>query len=399
MGRRYRSDYGNWTPIYFLVMGRTSTGKEHIKKTVSAVMVAAKLDCLIGGSQYTSDEAVHNELREHATSIHVTDEFGIQLKAAKSAGSSHPQNVNRVFMELFSECDGFNRGKAFSTAGLNKNHREEFSAERRKLIKPSLTIVAITTPDIFYEEIGSASLCNGFLNRFIGMECHSPASKSVKKKVPAHDQVVPPEVVAWARKTRFGDTCDEEDAGNLVGLISDVPAYEEPTPWEMSFSESTEPLLDEIDEFCVDRLNDKTDPLGDMWGRTREQAMRLAMIIARSCNSTAIELEHLNWAVKFVKFWTSQMVKAASSNISDNAIDAAIKDVRRLLALAGPAGQSRTQLSNASRKYRALLPRQQSEIWSHLQIDSEHGVHERVGKRGPATKVLILTTLLEREDA
>jgi hypothetical protein len=34
-----------------------------------------------------------------------------------------------------------------------------------------------------------------------------------------------------------------------------------------------------------------------------------------------------------------------------------------------------------------------------MQIDSEHRMYERAGKRGPATKVLILATLLEGEDA
>jgi len=392
MGRRYRSNRKNWPSLYFLCIGRSSTGKEAVKNTVEKSLHAAGLDCLLGPGKYTSDAGVMSALILKPTHISVIDEFGLQLKASKNDNSALLQGVNRMFMESFGRLDGTLTYTGYSTVNMSKTQLADMMS--RFVERPALSLVAMTTPGNFYDEVGSASLRDGFLNRILVMECHAePAVVLDSEDV---DLPFPQEVADWLRKVRFGDMCDESGAGNLVGLIADVDNTVVPKPWEMTFSPAARAELDNMARHCHKRIVElESVGMSEMYGRAREQGMRLSMIVARSCNSMVIEVEHLQWANKFVTFFVEETIKAAGANISENDLDKAIQDVRRLLAKAGTKGMSRTEIVRASRPFRAMAPRQQQDIWTYLQVDGEHRSLTRKGERGKPTTVLVLAELLE----
>ena len=161
----------NWASLYLISIGRSATGKEHIKTTIEEVLETAGLDALLGPSKYTSESGVMSALIDKPTHIHITDELGMQLESANKDKGSAYRDISKIEMECFGRLHGTLHPVGYSTAGMTVAQKSELAS--RKVKNPALTIMAMTTPDTFYDAIGSKSLRDGFLNRFIIMECHA----------------------------------------------------------------------------------------------------------------------------------------------------------------------------------------------------------------------------------
>jgi hypothetical protein len=375
----------NWPSLYILAIGKSSTGKEHCKNTAEELLKAAGLkDALVGPNKYTSDAGVLSALIERPTHIHINDELGLQLEAANKDRGVLAKEVTRFQMECFGRCQGELQPVGYATFGMTKNQREE--AKNRRIVKPALTILSMTTPGTFYDAITSAVLRNGYLNRFIVMECHEARTKSLTVK----GTPPPQEVIDWCKRTRFGEAYGRADAGDLADAFVDAPHDAEPTPWIMEFAPEALESFDAFEDRCIAEQNalDKVG-MSEMWGRTREIAMRVAMIVAKSCEESTISKQHADWAIQFVAYWTTEMVYSADANIAESGFDSASKDVTRLVYAAGSAGLTRNEMRNASRKFRSLQPALQSAVLNLLLEDGEHSIQDRQKTRGPKAKTFV----------
>lgn len=380
LGRRYRSDHGNWPSLSFLAIGKTATGKESIKSSIERALEASGLADLIGPGKYTSDSGVLSALISKPAHVAIVDEFGKVLAAASDPHASTARDVLRYLMEIWGRCDGTLRPVGYATASLRASDVE--ALERRLVHKPALTFVGISTPETFYDALSSRSLRDGFLNRLLVCACH--ASRAPSRFAP---QSEPPEaLVAWCRTWRpssFGV------AGTLypVEIVHDC----EPAPTTMPFSEAACLLVGTFDAWCVEQMNAyDSSGVADLFGRTNEISMRLAMIVAASCGSTTIEADHLAWAQHYTRFWTEALVLQVGMHVSDGTTDGAMKDVQRLIQEAGAKGYSDAELRKNSRKFAALLPRLQSDVLSVLVND---GAITRVdatkpGQRGGRRRIV-----------
>lgn len=376
MGRRYKTTLNNWPVLYLLAIGKSATGKEQIKTIIESILNESDLASLIGPNKYTSEAGVISSLVNHPTHVHITDEMGMQLEAAnKDKGSSY-RDISRIQMECFGRCHGVLQPVGYATAGLTAAQRTE--VESRKVINPSLSMIAMTTPITFYDALGSKALRDGFINRFIVMECKSEREVGQFTK----DIPVPQEIIEWCRETRFG----KHEGLNLAELMPDVSAAVKPTPFVMDFEPAALEMFREMEEFALDEMN-RLDRFGlaELWGRANEIAMRVSMIVARSCGRDVIAADDAKWAIAFVRHWTNEMVVSSGVNVTENAFDAAVQDVTRLVDSSGPKGMSMRDLRVMSRKFRALSLNGQHDVVKILIENGDHIAVERKGERGPGT--------------
>lgn len=376
MGRRYRTTMNNWASLYLISIGRSATGKEHIKTTVEAVLEAAGLDALLGPSKYTSESGVMSALIDKPTHIHITDELGMQLESANKDKGSAYRDISKIEMECFGRLHGTLHPVGYSTAGMTQAQKAELAS--RKVKNPALTIMAMTTPDTFYDAIGSKSLRDGFLNRFIIMECHAEREPGqVCKPVE-----MPADAIEWCRRVR-------EPASPLSGLI-DVSHDIEPQPRTMEFEPQSMSAFRDFEDFTLNEMN-RLDKYGlaEMWGRASEISMRLSMIIAKSCDSDLIKKEHADWSIAFVRYFTTEMVSLSGINITENSFDAAVQDVMSRVKEAGASGMTRKQMRESSRKFKSLTYSGQNDVVRLLLEDGEFLAVERRKVRGPASTAFI----------
>jgi hypothetical protein len=359
LGRRYCTDHQNWPSLFLPVLGLSATGKEAIKSSIEKLLNKAGLSHLIGPSRYTSDSGLISSLVHRPSHICVSDEFGKLLSAASEPNNGNARATLRQMMEVWGRCDDTVQPVGYATAGLNKDVADALN--NRVIHKPALTFVGLSTPDTFYEALTRGALIDGFINRMLIVECRELRKPSVFRP-----QTPPPDdLIAWAaRKNRVlnvhGESVPIKDAADVEpGDVTIVP-----------FSPEAIQRVYAFEAWCIEQQNElQSEGMAEMYGRTNEIAMRLSLIVAVSCESERIELEHLDWAISYTAYWTREMVEQARFRVADGVMDAAMKDVERLLRQAGEVGMSLRDLRKRSRKLATLPPRGQVDVLQMLKAD------------------------------
>jgi hypothetical protein len=351
LGRRVVSCQRNWPSLYLLVIGVSGSGKEHIKWSVETLLETATLPQLIGPSGYTSDSGLLSALLRQPSHITVMDEFGKLMEAAAVKGAARAQSMLRALMEVWGRCDGTMRPQGFSTFGLSQKDADDLAS--KSIRNPALSILGMTTPDSFYDAIGSAAARDGFLNRFLIIEDTTGRQMAGDR---THAEV-PAGLAEWAQSAR-----------RTEGLINpDNNATMSATPRCVPFAPASMALLKAFERDCIDRMNELDEiGLAEMYGRTREIAMRLALIGACATDAGQIEQDITTWAVDYVRHYTEQTIERMKTSVADSEIEAARNQVLDAIQRSGNQGRTRRELMQRSRRFRSLGQRQQNEVLSVL---------------------------------
>ncbi|EGF30874.1 hypothetical protein IMCC9480_663 [Oxalobacteraceae bacterium IMCC9480] len=358
LGRKYRTSQNNWPSLYFLNVGISASGKEHAKTVIEECLHASGLSRLIGACEYTSDSAVDSLLIDKPTHISILDEFGLILDAGNSKSSTNGATARRRLMEVFGRTNGTLQPKAFSTSGMTSRQRAE--RESRVIEYPALTLLAMTTPSTFYGAVGSGSMRDGFLNRFITV-----VSDVGRKPSRRASRTSPPnELTTWAKSRRI------EGKGDIAEFAIDSCHDVRPEPTEVPFDPEADDLFDQFDRLCIDRHNRlDADGVGEMFGRVREIAMKVALVVSQSCESPTIKIEHARWAIDYVQYWAERSIQELISKVSDSPFAGLCNDVATLVAKAGRKGVTVPELSRQSAKFKGADERMRKLVYSNLSDD------------------------------
>lgn len=353
MGRRWVTDQNNYSGIYFVNVGKSATGKEHAKTVIENLLEHASLEHLIGPSGYTSASGVFSALLDQPAHITVIDELGRVLTSSQSSGNHNKVDAQTILMEIFGRLSGTLRPQGFSKMGMNKAQ----VAELNKMVRrPSLTIMAMTTPDTLYGALSSAYVKDGFLGRFVIVESH--VGRQISRPV---RQIAPSEaLLAWAKDHATASS------GTLGVSTHDIP----PAPVEVPFSPECAPVMEKCDSDMLARM-DQYDRIGmdAMFGRTKEIAQRLALIVARSKGEDAISADSLSWAVDYATFYADRTVTALKQSMADGPFEAACKAVMTKIEAAGLHGISERDIARLCRPFAGLEPRKRREVLDALSAD------------------------------
>jgi hypothetical protein len=353
LGRRFVSAQRNWPSLYLLNIGKSASGKEHGKWAVERLLEACDLAHLIGPASYTSNAGVLSALHDQPSHLTVIDEFGKALDNASVKHNARDRAMLTALMEVWGRADGVLRPQGYSTFGMSAKDAASF--KDRSVRHPALTVLAMTTPESFFESIGSAAARDGFLNRFLIVE------SDIGRQAGQHAATlpVPPEVLEWAATAR---------AAGAAGLVNaDGNPSLSPDPVVVPLAPAALELFRHFEAECI-KLMDEHDQAGlaEMFGRSNEVAMRLALVVAVGCGSAAIGGPHAAWAINYVRHHAQRTVARLISSVADSEFEASKKQVLALVVKAGGQGMTEREINKSSRKFRQINQRQQMELLNSM---------------------------------
>lgn len=299
MARTYRSQYGNWTSMYFVLVAKSTEGKEHPQRCVEKALTAAEMTELIGGSGYTSAGAVYSALLKHPAHIATVDEIGKLLKLSRSKGQANTEAAIDKLVEAFGRQDGVLRPPTYSTMTLSA---AQAATTQRMIQNPGITLLGATTPGTWYGSLTDDLVHDGFTGRLIVVE-----SKEPRQLTRFVDRTDPPQqVVDWMKAVRVTAVVP----GNLAGTsLAELP----PVTVEFPFAESCLPVMRAFEEE-LNAAKDKyeSEGLDVLLGRTLEKALKVAMVVAKAVdpNNRQVLPEHLAWAIDYIRFYDMAMIRA-----------------------------------------------------------------------------------------
>ena len=315
MGRRWRTDWNNYSSLYFINVGLSSAGKEHARTVVNTILNAAQCEYKIGPIKYSSGSAVYSEVRDEPCHIGILDEFGKLLDSAKHANNSNGNDALTVMMGLWGVLGGEIKIPALSTLSATQKQKDERGEQ--KIRHPALSIIAMTTPSTFYSAISNENVTSGFIPRFIIVESEIGRKPSRK----GSNEEPPEDVVNWVKQC----SCANANEGNLSGVCNSL-IY--PEPVTIPIEEEAESLFAVFEEKLIKKM-DALDVFGisEVLGRTKETAMRVSLIVAVSCGALSINTMHAQWAIDYVGYYADQTVSKIKSRVSNSDFEAICKQV------------------------------------------------------------------------
>lgn len=387
--RRYVTDANNYSSLYFLVVGKSGTGKEHVRKTIEDVLYAAGAPDLVGPNKWTSDSAVLSGLLQAPQQIAVLDEFGQFLDAATGAsdGATMKDTVLTQLMELYGRLHGRAQSGQYSTHTMSPKQQQ--AAKRKVVDRPALTVVGLTTPSAFYGALKSRRVASGFLNRFCVIETDTPRGDFVMPTL----EGVPEEVVAWSRQliAPAGDL-------DLITRCTDLP-----DPRRLVIPSDATSLFVAFRREC-NRMADglESEALGELPMRSAEQSMRLALIATLADDPTAhrITTSHAVWGIEVARWLLQRLVPAVQERMADSPLALLRKSFLSELRAAGDRGLSEREVRRLP--LFAGVPRRDRDDVITWALETGHGewaMRTHAGAGRPTRVLRILTNTVHEEAA
>lgn len=335
--RRYVTTRRNLSTLYLLIVGKSGTGKEHVRRTAHALLRAANAESLIGPNEWTSRSAVWSSVFTQPQSLAVVDEFGQFLGAASggSDGATMKNGVLTALMELFGRIDDFAITPQFSSLTLTEKQRKQTA--RKVIERPALSLVGLTTPAEWYDSLKASRISSGFLNRFLVLEADVPRGDLA----PITDEAPPDHVVAWLQLLLM-----PRGELDLLNRVTEIPAAT-----LLQIDDAADQQFVQFKRDCnrrADRL--EREGLGELPVRAAEQAMRLALIasLARDPDSLLVSPSDAEWGVAVASYLLSQLIPSVQERLADSPLHALRNRFLAALRDAGDKGLTNYELMRCS---------------------------------------------------
>jgi hypothetical protein len=228
----------------------------------------------------------------------------------------------------------------------------------------------MTTPDTFFEAVGSSAARDGFLNRFLTVE--SDIGRQVGKH--AGNVPIPQSVIDWASEIHAVVTMQDVDAPHNMAA----------NPKVIPFNRAALDAFNQFEHECVDLMDAHEDiGLEEMFGRSNETAMRIALILAVGCGRNEINEHDAAWAIKYVRHNAVRTVERLKTAVADSEFEAVKNQVLDRIFKAGERGLAEWELEKCSNLFRALNQRGQMDVLNSLAFVSRIRRVEIARVRGP----------------
>lgn len=381
LGRAFRTEYGNYTSLWFMNIAGSARGKEHLKTVTENVLDACGMAYLISGDGYTSQGAVISALMDAPNHISVIDEVGKYLAAAKERGNINGQSANTAMMEAIGRCGGKLRSKNYSRMSAGSK------ADAVVIHRPAMTIQAMTTPSTFYDNLSVEQISDGFLGRFIVF--HSKLPRVAPRRVPIID--VPEQITDWADSIRARIA--------LHDPLNTLSSHENPiSAITLKVRESANVLHDRFAHEMVDLMNDLDQfRLAEVAGRQAEFAMRLACIcaLARDPMTDTVEIQDSQFAIDYIRARVTETVSEIRHHMNGSEFEKNKKTVLEAVRKAGTLGVTEREMHRIQ-PFTAFKERDLGEMLKSLTTAKDIAfINVREGKPGAKRMAFVA---LQRND-
>lgn len=255
--------------LYGLSAAPTSSGKDHILHVCDAIARAAGVQRL---GDFASGAGLEDALREGGMLASI-DEIAHVLAARADRGAQHLKDAEKMLLKLFSagSRDHLTRMKAGSVTRVVPN--------------PALNLMGFAVPDKLGEALTDGDVASGLLNRML---------------IAVGDGSARPEP---GPRKKF-----ELDSVMLSKLHAVALS-----PGEIQFSTDAEQRVEDLkfELYEAEQRLPEEAPQRLLLGRTLEKALRISGVLAVFDVPAAprIAIEHLDWAVTFVKASDATLVQ------------------------------------------------------------------------------------------
>lgn len=358
-GRMYKSDMNNFSSLYFMCIAKSGQGKENTKTVIESVLDNSGHIDLMAGDGYTSSGAVYSLLRHKPTHITVMDEFGKRLESIAKSSNSNKEDALQALMEAWGRCHGTIRPDNYSLMNMSSKQQQE--AMDRSTIKPAITLMGMSVPKNFYGALSTGRIVDGFLNRFIVVESKLPrvVGKMVPFREPSHA------ICEWVRKMRETKNEMEELAKNNSELDFKQRV--------LTFDNESKDLLTKLAYKLIEEQDAlEKDGLEVLLSRTREKAMRLALIcaLADNHNTNIISSDITKWAIDYVYYYDQLLVDNCEDKVAGSETESKIKQVLSFIRSQGDIGISKRDIDRRE-IFRSMKSYEVKEIIERLKNSGE----------------------------
>lgn len=358
-GRMYKSDMNNFSSLYFMCIAKSGQGKENTKTVIESVLDSSGHIDLMAGDGYTSSGAVYSLLRHKPTHITVMDEFGKRLESIAKSSNSNKEDALQALMEAWGRCHGTIRPDNYSLMNMSSKQQQE--AMDRSTIKPAITLMGMSVPKNFYGALSTGRIVDGFLNRFIVVESKLPrvVGKMVPFREPSHA------ICEWVRKMRETRNEMEELAKNNSELDFKQRV--------LTFDNESKDLLTQLAYKLIEEQDAlEKDGLEVLLSRTREKAMRLALIcaLADNHNTNIIRSDITKWAIDYVYYYDQLLVDNCEDKVAGSETESKIKQVLSFIRSQGDIGISKRDIDRRE-IFRSMKSYEVKEIIERLKNSGE----------------------------
>jgi hypothetical protein len=305
-GRKVRDAMDNRTNLYVLSLANSGVGKDHARKVNARILVEAGLADGLGTS-FASGEGIEDRLFVQPATLFQVDEIdGLLLRVSQARDARHEQIVSMLL-------------QMYSSASTVYVLRAKAGRERMVIDQPCLCLFGTAVPKHFYQALSARLLTNGFLARFLILEC--------RKRGAGRDdteQAIPESILTAVRWW-----ADFRPGGNL--------SEEHPVPSLVAHTAEAQGVFQDIRqraEAAYNRAQDQNDTAAmAIWARAYEKARRLALIYACSAGreQPVISRAAAAWAGAFIEHETRRMLFMAWRYASESDFDAKCKRLLEVL--------------------------------------------------------------------
>lgn len=326
VGRTYQSPTGLRANLYLVGLAPTGAGKDHARKCIHEIVVAARVDGRLGGSRIASGAALVNSLERQPVKLYTLDEFGSMLQAMTQDGTSgHKRDIVTTLLELYSAAGG---------VWLGTEYADSKTRPRQQIHNPHVCLYGTSTGAAFWPALRGSHVLDGTLNRMLVVDTGDqvpPRRRSRAVEPP------PEEVVAAVRQIAEANP----GGGNLQGKAGG----------QVGSPVATVPMTPEVED-AEYALAQEMDQRGDtpagraIYSRVNENAIKLALTHAVSLNLEPLTIGPESWIwARDVALWCANaLLEQAGRYMADSETEGNLKRIMAVIAEAGEQGIKRRDL-------------------------------------------------------
>lgn len=326
-GQKVKSSLGQFTNLFAMNVGKTSSGKDYPRQSILSILDAADAGHL-WRSKVTSDAAIESALTDQSNLLVTIDEAGHFFKTANARGNTHANTIKPALLELWSSAGKIWKGK--QRARANGRPQEVVVVEN-----PCVCFYGATQPEVFLGGISTEDIRDGWIPRNLFFYSQHQCRPEIKEA-----SEIPEEIVSVVRHWTKEPAQTEQAKAPTEPIVINI-------------ADNAKARLNILANAIFGELSSGSDFSG-LYGKVVENTIRVALILAVSRHvfdpeNAVISIADITYAGLLVVFLTMTMEDVLKTNIAENETERKNKRLYRIIKAAGDKGITTSILTGKSR--------------------------------------------------
>ena len=306
--------------LYVLNIAPSGSGKDMPQQKVKEFLVDIGGERLLGAGDYVSDASLMDSLAIRPVRLDIMDEAGGILKTVNSGRQDYNGKMADILAELYTSSNSRYLGRATAEGTKGACNR------------PSVSILASTTPTGFSEGISLKAIEKGLMGRFLTfMGDGDTKAQRVKSKITLDEGTK--SILRW-----FNSYKPDEGKDTIAGI--------EQVYHEIASTDKANKRLDEIfEEFDSKRITEKNNhAMLPIIARLYQQMLKIIMIHAASRviagELPVVDIDDVNFGYKTMLYYYDTVKEIVRDHIHDGKVDATAKKFINHIRTSSPITKS-----------------------------------------------------------